>query len=83
MPINLQISFKNKTDKLLGYCIRENSNSLNVVTFCKYCLVLKKKKRIPLYPLFGPGTEDMKDDLPSPLPFQINYQCYFMILVMV
>ncbi|KAF0766235.1 nucleolar protein 11 [Aphis craccivora] len=33
LPINLQISFKNKTDKLLGYCIRENSNSLNIVTF--------------------------------------------------
>ncbi|XP_025207349.1 uncharacterized protein LOC112603134 [Melanaphis sacchari] len=33
LPINLQISFKNKTDKLLGYCIRENSDSLNIVTF--------------------------------------------------
>ncbi|CAI6346661.1 unnamed protein product [Macrosiphum euphorbiae] len=33
LPINLQISFKNKTDKLLGYCVRENSDSLNVLTF--------------------------------------------------
>lgn len=36
LPINLKISFKNKTDKLLGYCIRENSDSLSVLTFCKY-----------------------------------------------
>lgn len=33
LPINLQISFKNKTDKLLGYCVRENSGSLTVLTF--------------------------------------------------
>ncbi|VVC44288.1 Hypothetical protein CINCED_3A023211 [Cinara cedri] len=33
LPINLQISFKNKTVKLLGYCIKENSTSLNVITF--------------------------------------------------
>lgn len=36
VPINLKISFKNKTDKLLGYCIRENLDSLNILTFCKY-----------------------------------------------
>uniref|UniRef100_A0A2S2QS93 Nucleolar protein 11 n=1 Tax=Sipha flava TaxID=143950 RepID=A0A2S2QS93_9HEMI len=33
LPINLQISFKNKTDILLGYCVRENSDSLSVLTF--------------------------------------------------
>lgn len=33
LPINLQISFKNETDILLGYCVRENSDSLNVLTF--------------------------------------------------
>ncbi|KAL4122047.1 hypothetical protein QTP88_014452 [Uroleucon formosanum] len=33
LPISLQISFKNKTDKLLGYCVRENFDSLNILTF--------------------------------------------------
>lgn len=36
LPIDLQISFKNKTDYLLGYCVRENSESLSILTFCKY-----------------------------------------------
>lgn len=35
LPINLKISFKTKTDKLLGYCLRENLDSLSVLTFCK------------------------------------------------
>lgn len=39
LPINLQISIKNKTDKLLGYCIKENNESLNVVTFCKHLYI--------------------------------------------
>lgn len=36
LPINLKISFKNETDKLLGYSIRENSDSLSLLTYCKY-----------------------------------------------
>lgn len=36
VPINIKVSFKNKTEKLLGYCIREYFDSLNILTFCEY-----------------------------------------------
>lgn len=36
LPINLQMSSKNDTNKLLGYCVRENIDSLSILTFCKY-----------------------------------------------
>lgn len=39
LPINLQIYSKKKTHKLLGYCIKENPDSLNIITFCKYLLI--------------------------------------------
>lgn len=39
LPINLQMSVKNKTDHLLGYCVRENLESLSVLTFCKYYIL--------------------------------------------
>lgn len=36
LPIRLLLTSKEKKQKLLGYCLRENSDSFSVLTLCEF-----------------------------------------------